>query len=465
MSNGSLHDRQTITLDAGNPVSASDDAGTVAIHTHGCKLNQADSSILARQFRRAGYRVVEDVRDADIYVLNTCTVTSTADSKARQALRAARRINPDAIVVAAGCYPQRAAGELEQMPAVNLVVGNAEKAKLASLAIAAHRERIGADSGYLDGDYERLDDYSASGLLPGRTRGMVKIQEGCDQVCSYCIVPRVRGRERSIPPEQIVRQIRRSVDEGCQEAVLTGTQLGTYGFDIPGVSLISLVRLILGQTNVGRLRISSLQPQELGEDLLRLWLEDCRLCPHFHVPLQSGSDTILKAMRRRYTTGRFAETVQMVRSLVPDSGITTDLIVGFPGEGPREFEESLAFASEMEFSDLHAFPYSRRPGTSAVYLEDHVPEPVKRERMQQVLELAHNSFISFRTNLLGSTRPVLWEGQEGVGGSQRGLTDNYVRVEREVDEQGEQFSGLTNKVTQARLVELQGKQVKARPLP
>jgi threonylcarbamoyladenosine tRNA methylthiotransferase MtaB len=418
MSNGSLHDRQTITLDAGNPVSASDDAGTVAIHTHGCKLNQADSSILARQFRRAGYRVVEDVRDADIYVLNTCTVTSTADSKARQALRAARRINPDAIVVAAGCYPQRAAGELEQMPAVNLVVGNAEKAKLASLAIAAHRERIGADSGYLDGDYERLDDYSASGLLPGRTRGMVKIQEGCDQVCSYCIVPRVRGRERSIPPEQIVR-----------------------------------------------LRISSLQPQELGEDLLRLWLEDCRLCPHFHVPLQSGSDTILKAMRRRYTTGRFAETVQMVRSLVPDSGITTDLIVGFPGEGPREFEESLAFASEMEFSDLHAFPYSRRPGTSAVYLEDHVPEPVKRERMQQVLELAHNSFISFRTNLLGSTRPVLWEGQEGVGGSQRGLTDNYVRVEREVDEQGEQFSGLTNKVTQARLVELQGKQVKARPLP
>ena len=464
MSNGPQHDRQPITFGAGSPVSASDQAGTVAIHTHGCKLNQADSSILARQFRRAGYRVVEDVRDADIYVLNTCTVTSTADSKARQALRAARRVNPNAIVVAAGCYPQRAASELEQMPAVNLVVGNAEKDKLASLAIAAHREKVCADSDGLDGGFEWFDNYDASGHLPGRTRGMVKIQEGCNQVCSYCIVPKVRGRERSIPPDQIVQQIKRSVEEGCQEAVLTGTQLGTYGFDLTGVSLIDLFRRILEQTKVSRLRISSLQPQELDEDLLRLWLDDCRLCPHFHVPLQSGSDTVLKAMRRRYTTSRFAETVRMIRALVPAAGVTTDLIVGFPGEGPREFEESLAFVSAMEFSDLHAFPYSRRPGTSAVYLDNHVPEQLKRERMRQVLDLARSTFISFRTNLLGSTRPVLWEGPAGEGGRQRGLTDNYVRVERELDEEGEQFPDLTNKVTPARLVELRGDLVKARPI-
>ncbi len=420
--------------------------------------------MLARQFRRAGYRVVEDVRDADIYVLNTCTVTSTADSKARQALRAAHRINPDAIVVAAGCYPQRAASELEQMPAVNLVVGNGDKEMLASLAIVAHRERLFANSGYVDGDLEGLDYHDDAVLLPGRTRAMVKIQEGCDQVCSYCIVPRVRGRERSIPPEDIVQQINRSVEEGCRETVLTGTQLGSYGFDIPGASLTGLVQLILERTKVSRLRISSLQPQELDEDLLRLWLDDCRLCPHFHVPLQSGSDTVLKAMRRRYTTSRFAETVQMIRAVVPDAGVTTDLIVGFPGEGPKEFEESLAFASEMEFSGLHAFPYSRRPGTSAVYLDNHVPEQVKRERMRRVLDLARRSFMRFRTSLLGSTRPVLWEGQGGEGGSQRGLTDNYVRVERDFDEKDEQFPDLTNKVTPARLVELRGNLVKARPL-
>lgn len=464
MSNGLPNEWQPVALESGSPVLASDHAGAVAIHTHGCKLNQADSSILARQFRRAGYRVVEDVRDADIYVLNTCTVTSTADSKARQALRAAHRINPDAIVVAAGCYPQRAASELEQMPAVNLVVGNADKETLASLAIAAHRERRYANSGYVDGNYEGLDYHDAAGHLPGRTRGMVKIQEGCNQVCSYCIVPRVRGRERSIPPEDIVRQINRSVEEGCRETVLTGTQLGSYGFDIPGASLIDLVQLILERTNVSRLRISSLQPQELDEDLLRLWLDDCRLCPHFHVPLQSGSDTVLKTMRRRYTTRRFAETVQMIRAMVPDAGVTTDLIVGFPGEGPKEFEESMAFAAEMEFSDLHAFPYSRRPGTSAVYLDNHVPEQVKRERMRRVLDVARNSFMRFRTGLLGSTRPVLWEGQVGEGGSQRGLTDNYVRVERDFDEGDKQFPDLTNKVTPARLVELQGNLVKARPL-
>ena len=457
---------QPIPLETPTPPPASGPDGRVVIHTHGCKLNQADSSSLARQFRRAGYRVVEDVKEADIYVLNTCTVTSTADSKARQAIRAARRANPHAIVVAAGCYPQRAAGELAQLPAVNLVVGNEDKDNLAALAIAAHRDQAGTWLGDADGNYEWLLDRNAEGTLPGRTRSMVKIQEGCNQVCAYCIVPKVRGRERSIPPEQIVQQIRRSVDEGCKEAVLTGTQLGTYGFDLPDTNLKNLIGRILGETEVARLRVSSLQPQEISDELLELWLAHPRLCPHFHIPLQSGSDTVLKAMRRRYSTGRFAKTVEMVRAGMPDAGITTDLIVGFPGEGDGEFEDSLAFASAMEFSDLHAFPYSRRPGTSAVYLEGQVAEQVKRERMGSVLNMARSSFEKYRVELLGSNRPVLWEGQAqaGKGSGQRGLTDNYIRVEMAPDDEDGISPDFTNKVTRARLMELCGDLVKAKPV-
>ena len=281
-----------------NPDPASYGAGKVVIQTHGCKLNQADSSVLARQFRQAGYSVVEHVGEADIYVLNTCTVTATADSKARQALRAAHRANPDAVVVAAGCYPQRAAWELAQMPAVSLVVGNEEKDQLVSLAVAAHRERVGTHREQYDSIGEPNTGYNISGNLPGRSRGMVKIQEGCDQVCAYCIVPKVRGRERSIPPQDIVRQIRLRIDEGCREIALTGTQLGTYGFDVPGTDLKGLIGAILDETGIDRLRVSSLQPQEINSDLLQLWLDDSRLCPHFHIPLQSGCDKTLKAMRR-----------------------------------------------------------------------------------------------------------------------------------------------------------------------
>ena len=452
-------------------------AGKVVIQTHGCKLNQADSSALARQFRQAGYLVVEEVREADIYVLNTCTVTATADAKARQSLRAARRANPEALVVAAGCYPQRAAEELAQMPAVSLVVGNEDKGRLASLAIAAHRERAGSPAtaiapvavgpAAIDPAVAEPASVSITGNLPGRSRGMVKIQEGCDQVCAYCIVPRVRGRERSIPPEEIIRQIRQRVSEGCREVTLTGTQLGSYGFDLPGTDLKTLLQRALAETNLERLRVSSLQPQEIGGDLLQLWLDDSRLCPHFHLPLQSGSDPVLKAMRRRYTTGQFAETVRAIRAAIPDAGITADLIVGFPGEGDREFEDSLAFAAAMQFSDLHVFPYSRRPGTSAVYLPNQVAESPKKERMGRALAMARQSFERFRLAQLGTTHPVLWEGRRPAGDRKRqlGLTDNYIRVAMDCGDGAAEGQDWSNTITGALLVELSGKTVLARPVP
>ncbi|MYC28525.1 MAG: tRNA (N(6)-L-threonylcarbamoyladenosine(37)-C(2))-methylthiotransferase MtaB [Chloroflexi bacterium] len=441
--------------------------GRVVIQTHGCKLNQADSSMLARQFRQSGYTLVEEVSDADIYVLNACTVTATADSKARQSLRAARRANPDAVIVAAGCYPQRAAEELERMPAVSLVVGNQDKESLVRRAISAHLQVQGRNfEAAGPKDSPEFSGESISGNLPGRSRGMVKIQEGCDQVCAYCIVPKVRGRERSIPPQEIVAEVRRSGAEGCLEVALTGTQLGTYGFDIPGASLKKLIKAILDETEIPRLRVSSLQPQEIDQDLLRLWLEESRLCPHFHIPLQSGSDAILKAMRRQYDTTGFAETVSMIRQSIPHAGVTADLIVGFPGEKDCEFEESLAFVEDMRFSDLHIFPYSRRPGTSAAYLDGHLTEAVKKERMKQALKLARRSFQEFRSGQLGTTRPVLWESarNSGAGNTLSGLTDNYIRVDCSVEGSAGQYSGLPNSITLARLLELREDRVTAKPL-
>jgi len=288
---------------------------------------------------------------------------------------------------------------------------------------------------------------------------MVKIQEGCDQVCAYCIVPRVRGRERSISPESLVEQINQRVAEGCLEVVLTGTQLGTYGFDIPGATLTKLLERILAETAVPRLRVSSLQPQEITPRLLELW-QDPRLCRHFHIPLQNGSDRILEMMRRRYTTGLFAEKVDLVRKTVPGSGVTADLIAGFPGETEAEFQESLAFATSMAFSDMHIFPYSPRPGTSAVYLSGPVSQPVKKARTTQLLAMAKEGFEAFRSHQLGQTHPVLWESstRQDDGLKWRGLTGNYMRVYTHSRDD------LGNTITPARLEELTEDDVRVKVL-
>ncbi len=415
--------------------------GTVVIHTLGCKLNQADSNALARRFVESGYRVVDSVAQADVFVLNTCTVTAAADAKARQILRAARRANPKAYIVATGCYAQRSAAELTRLGAVSLVAGNSQKDRLVSMVMQGHERK--------ESPAPCPPAPVALGTSTGRTRAMIKIQEGCNQVCAYCIVPKVRGRERSIPPEDLVRQIDQQAAEGFQEVVLTGTQLGTYGFDIPGVNLVGLLRRVLAETRVPRLRVSSLQAQEIHPALLELW-EDRRLCPHFHVPLQSGSDRVLRAMRRRYDTARFASTVELIRRTVPEASITTDLIVGFPGEGDAEFQASRDFARSMQFSDMHIFPFSPRPGTSAAYFGDRVSAPTKKERAAEMQMVAALGFQAFRNQQLGQVRPVLWEHPHVRSGIKvcRGLTDNYVRVYTDGD------ADLGNNITPARLVAL-----------
>jgi len=394
---------------------------TFAIETHGCKLNQADTLVIAREFKEAGLMQVAEDERADVYVVNSCTVTHVADRKARQALRAARRRNPNATIVATGCYAQRTPEALQAIAEIDLVFGNVQKPRLVRQVLDWRGEQAVPCSTGDEAEY----------ISPhvDRSRAMVKIQEGCNQVCAYCIVPKVRGRERSIPTDELVSEIGTHVASGYKEVVLTGTQLGSYGFDLEGSSLVSLIEAIITQTDIQRLRVSSLQPKEMTDELLALW-NDRRLCSHFHMPLQSGSDSILRKMRRRYSSQEYEETVKRIRSRIPDASITADVIVGFPGETDGDFRNTYELCERIGFTDMHVFPYSVRPGTSAAHYEGHVPPDVKGERMRALLELAKRQARQVRLSRIGATRRVLWESQGRRNDAMRwfGLTDDYLRV-------------------------------------
>ena len=390
-------------------------APTVTIETHGCKLNQADSLQLASQFESAGCTVVDEQYEPDVYIVNTCTVTHIADRKARQALRSARRRNPTATIVATGCYPERAIDEVKAMGEVDLVLGNVDKQSLVQ-----HVLSLDATNWAQTSNPEPLEGF-------GRTRAMVKIQEGCDQVCAYCIVPKVRGREVSISPDEIITLINRHVAKGAKEIVLTGTQLGTYGFEYDHkTNLSALIRRILIEGEMSRLRISSLQPQEIDSELLQLW-DDDRLAPHFHIPLQSGSDQTLRSMRRRYTSQLYSKVLRWIRESVPNVSITTDVIVGFPGETDEQFQETYSLCDNSEFASIHVFPYSARPGTSAAHFPLQVDPETKAARVQELLKLAEDHSHKFRTKMLNTTKHVLLERKRSDG-NWVGLTDNYVKV-------------------------------------
>jgi threonylcarbamoyladenosine tRNA methylthiotransferase MtaB len=399
----------------------------IALDTVGCKLNQAETQLLARQFARAGYRLVTPEDGADVYVLNTCTVTHVADGKCRRLLKSARRRNPGALVVAIGCYAQRARQELSQIKGVDLVLDNSQKMDLLP--------RL-EESGHL----VRPDVVSTRADF--RTRAFIKVQDGCNNFCAYCIVPLVRGREKSLPLKQVVDEVRRRVADGYKEVVLTGTEIGSYRHGETGLK--ELLRRILEETGVARLRLSSLQPQEITTELIGLW-QDRRLCRHFHLSLQSGSDAVLERMKRRYTTADYRRAVELIREAVPGVAITTDVIVGFPGETDDEFKESYSFARQMNFARIHVFSYSPRPGTIAADMPQQVDDKVKQERSQKMLALGRACLRNFRKKFLGKTMLVLWEKE--AGGVWSGLTDNYIRAYTKSDED------LTNQLLPVKLAE------------
>ena len=376
----------------------------VYLDSIGCKLNQSEIERMARALHHAGHRVVYDPAQAEVCLLNTCAVTSTAARKTRQTLRRLRRQNPAARVVALGCYADLWPDQLQRLEGVEALAGPDILAAL-SLATAADRA----------GSFPRR-----------RTRAFVKVQDGCDNHCTYCVVRLARGRERSRPLPEILDEARQLAAEGVQEIVLTGVHVGAYGRDL-GLDLVDLVRAILDAVGIPRLRLSSIEPWHLRPAHLELW-GDPRLCRHLHLPLQSGCDATLRRMGRRYTAAQFRALVDQARGRIPGLAVTTDVMVGFPGESEDEFAESLRFVEQVGFSRLHVFRYSPRPGTPAAAFPDPAPAHVSAERAQAMQKVSQASGRRFRAGLLGQCLPVLWESHDAGTGLWSGLTDNYVRV-------------------------------------
>jgi threonylcarbamoyladenosine tRNA methylthiotransferase MtaB len=399
----------------------------IAFTTLGCKVNQSETELMARDFAAAGYERVPFEGPADVYVVNTCTVTHVADRKSRQLLNAAQRENPDALVVATGCYAsvvgQALAGEQR------LIVRNRDKDKLVAL-VEGRLDRQPADVPL----FSELEKYGSA--LPAgtearprsadRARAMVKAQDGCDSHCTYCIIPRARGRSRSVPPEQVLERVRVLAAEGHGEVVITGVDLGSYGEDDTSMpDLGGLLGQVLEHTDVGRIRVSSLEPGDFDPKWLALW-DNPRLCRHLHVPLQSGSSGVLQRMERRYTPSQFADMVGQCREAIPDLTITTDVMVGFPGETAEEFDEGYHFIRDIGFDGMHVFKYSQRSGTRAARIPDQVTESQKQERSQLLREEAHAGMARLVARHEGRLADVVWESEHD--GIWRGLTDTNVRV-------------------------------------
>ncbi|MFC2031277.1 tRNA (N(6)-L-threonylcarbamoyladenosine(37)-C(2))-methylthiotransferase MtaB [Chloroflexota bacterium] len=411
----------------------------------GCKLNQVEIETLANQLAVAGHEIVPSPDEAELCILNTCAVTHVAAQKTRQALRRMHRENPSTRLVATGCYAELSPAELGELPGVELVTGNQDKGNLVELLGGLLRS---PESGGPD-----PESGTRAHFHPCRTRALVKIQDGCDNACTYCIIHVARGPQHSRSVDLILSDVRARLDAGHQEVVLTGVHIGAYGRDgvraFHGGDLWTLVGRILAETPVPRLRLSSIEPWDLPKRALRLW-DDRRLCRHLHLPLQSGCDATLKRMDRHYTAAQFTALVAAARDAIPDLAVTTDVIAGFPGETAEEFEASLALVKATQFARVHVFPFSLRPGTPAAGMQDQVPPAVKAERARAMRRAAEAGRRAFCQRFVGRTMEVLWESsRKGEAGlAWRGLTDNYLRVTTTDNR------GLSNTLTPARLVAL-----------
>jgi threonylcarbamoyladenosine tRNA methylthiotransferase MtaB len=416
----------------------------------GCKLNQSEIEALGRGFVQAGHRLVQACEEADLCVVNTCTVTHVADRKSRQLIRRLRRANPTARLIVTGCYAEMSPQEIGAIDGVDLIVGNEDKERLVERAGKLVNWETGRMVANLYAQSTNLPVYQSTDL--GHTRAFVKIQDGCNNRCAYCIVSLARGRERSRPRQDILAEIEALVATGCKEVVLTGVHIGGYGRDL-STSLGQLVEDVLTETTLPRLRLSSIEPWDLEPSLLHLW-ENPRLCRHLHLPLQSGCDATLQRMGRRYTTSQYARLVAKARRFIPDLAVTTDVIVGFPGETAEEFAVSLSFVEEMQFARTHVFKYSARPGTAAAEMPHQVPFAEKKKRSEAMLKLARENSQRFWQKFLGRRMEVLWETRCRDDKHKRGfppwsgLTDNYIRVmtSSELD--------LANTITSTKLVGL-----------
>ena len=401
----------------------------IAFYTLGCKVNQADTASMENLFLRSGHQLVSFDGEADVYIINTCVVTNTGQRKSRQTIHRAIRKNPNALIVVTGCYPQTAAEEVKAIAGVDMIIGNQDRAQIVQLVEErlAHRQTDTLDAVHKLTASTAFEEMAA-GDITDKTRAFLKIQEGCNQFCTYCIIPYARGPLRSRSLESIRTDTQRLISAGFKEIVLIGIHLGCYGKENPdGPTLYDAVKTVLDVPGVQRLRLGSLESVEVEPRLLTLMQEDARFCRHLHLPLQSGCDKTLQAMHRPYTTAKFKTLLADIKTKVPDIAITTDVIVGFPGETEADFETTCKFAESCGFSKMHIFPFSARKGTPAEKFAGAVTEAVKKERadiLGRIDETMHKAFLQA---MVGQNAEVLFEQPAGEDYFE-GLTGNYQRV-------------------------------------
>lgn len=410
-----------------------------ALHNLGCKVNAYETEAMQEMLEKAGYEIVPFKEGADIYIINTCTVTNIADRKSRQMLHRARKMNPDAIVVAAGCYVQAQAEKQEIDPCIDIVLGNNRKKDL--ITVLEEYQKNKAEDTCLEEveDISRTREYEPLSLTrPGdHTRAYIKVQDGCNQFCTYCIIPYARGRVRSRTVEDVIREVRSLAENGYREVVLTGIHLSSYGIDFDGERhLLELIRAVHEVDGISRIRLGSLEPGIVTEEFAEAIAALPKMCPHFHLSLQSGCDATLKRMNRRYTSGEYYEKCQILRKYFDHPALTTDVIVGFPGETEEEFRQSMEFVDKVDFYETHIFKYSKREGTKAAVMEGQVSEQVKARRSALMISLGEKKRKAYEESFVGKEVEVLVEEPAVIEGRtvQTGHTKEYIKIALEQEE-------------------------------
>lgn len=404
---------------------------SVAFHTLGCKVNHYETEAIWQLFKEAGYDRVDYEHISDVYVINTCTVTNTGDKKSRQVIRRAIRRNPDAVICVTGCYAQTSLAEIMAIPGVDIVVGTQDRVKMLEYIEQYKQERQpinGVGNIMKSRVYEELDVPA----FTDRTRASLKIQEGCNNFCTFCIIPWARGLMRSRDPEEVIRQAQQLVDAGYKEIVLTGIHTGGYGEDMKDYNLAMLLRDLEAKVRgLKRLRISSIEASQITDEVIEVIDQSNVIVRHLHIPIQSGSNTVLKRMRRKYTMEFFAERLDRLKEVLPGLAVTSDVIVGFPGETEEEFMETYNFVKDHKFSELHVFPYSKRTGTPAARMDDQIDEEIKNERVHRLIALSDQLAKEYASEFEGEVLEVIPEEafKENEGSNLYvGYTDNYLKV-------------------------------------
>lgn len=419
----------------------------VAFHTLGCKVNQYETQAMTEKFTNNGYNIVEDTESADVYVINTCTVTNVGDKKSRQFIRKVKRINPEAIIAVVGCYSQTAPEEVAKIEGVNIIIGTNDRNKIVDLVEECTIE----DRINIVEDIMQVKDFEEMSIqeIKDKTRAFLKIQEGCNQYCSYCIIPYARGNIRSRRRVEIISEVKKLVDNGFKEVVLTGIHVASYGKDLKeDNTLINVLKEVNDINGLERIRLGSLEPTLFTEDFLVDLSKLDKVCQHFHLSLQSGSDSVLKRMNRKYTTQQYRDIVKVIRKVYPEVSLTTDIIVGFPGETEEEFNETYEFVKEINFSMVHVFKFSPRKGTPAADYPNQIDGIIKNKRSEKLIKLAEKIQLDYMNKFINKSVEVLFESPaKEMEGYMEGTTDNYIKVICKSDE------GIEGKILKVKLIE------------